>query len=525
MLKKIYIILFILVISLSLLVGCTSIPFFNETKLILNSYDIVDDDGFTSILLDFNISNKVTLVLVNPNGVDIFLDDYYVGNHVISIPLSEYRKTPIVGLYYIKAFDSSNNQIFNEKLNFFGYNLTFTKVIENWWVNDDINSLVGFSLVIKNSGDFPSYPHKLNIKFGDKEFTSLILPKVILPGETENLNCFFYNKDVFSTDILSFSLSVFDFDGDNIANSSSAIYSSVNLPSLEYTWRYNGNNRLIIPDVDFLYDYYVNIDRIILEDYTAYIFDIYDDLYIDLVADQLLSIKDISSDVSKINFIASFIQSLKYAEDDENDISCEYPRFPVEMLKDSKGDCEDKAMLTATLLDNVGFNVSLIRLPNHMSVGVYLQEDLPLYDYFIDKYYYLETTKQSWNLGRIPEDYAYESNVTVYPLSPHFILFHDWINATRYTSPDKYDYVKIKIVVENFGSKAANNFKITGAFFDLNDIKFNEEEIIISELKPGDKRLLTLKIDIPLYFSTSLKTQIYINGVVVNEKISSSVFP
>ncbi len=64
----------------------------------------------------------------------------------------------------------------------------------------------------------------------------------------------------------------------------------------------------------------------------------------------------------------------------------------LETLHDKQGDCEDKAILTAALLENLGYNVSLLRLPQHMAVGVHLNETIPLYSYYIDEYYFLETT-------------------------------------------------------------------------------------------------------------------------------------
>jgi len=263
----------------------------------------------------------------------------------------------------------------------------------------------------------------------------------------------------------------------------------------------------------------------VLEDYAAYIFDVYDDQYIDLVAERLLALTDASDGVGIINFAASFIQSLKYAKDDENDPTYEYPRYPMETVKDSQGDCEDKAMLTASLLDSMGYNVSLLRLPNHMAVGVHLDENLSNYDHYAEEYYYLETTRDRWDLGRVPEEYEDIINVTVHSISSRPILIHSWKNATRFSGSDGLDYVKIKILIENLGRGNANNFEIRGAFYNQNGIGFNKETTWIASLVAGKKKVVDLQINVPQGISTTLKTQIYLNDQMVHEKESTSSFP
>ena len=61
-----------------------------------------------------------------------------------------------------------------------------------------------------------------------------------------------------------------------------------------------------------------------------------------------------------------FVQEIPY----EEEIDCEYPQYPIETLVNDKGDCEDKSILCASFLDLLGYNVSLLSLPNHMAVGV-----------------------------------------------------------------------------------------------------------------------------------------------------------
>jgi hypothetical protein len=520
--KVAVIIIFMLISSFS---GCTLLSFFEETEFLLHSSNIADDEGFTSLFLSFNTTDKITLKLLGPNRNILFLEEYYKGYHDEVISLGDYRKTPSSGTYYLKVYDDNEKKIFENELFFTDQNLTITNVMEKWWLYDETYYLVGLTITLKNLGGFPTYPHSAIVTIDNQESTGFILPSVILPHQSKNVDCFVYLDDV-STDNSLLELSVKNSDGDIIANTEEIIQPSTNTFDLIYDWRYNGHrNMLTLPDIDFLYDYYSSLERLVIEDYTAYIFDLYDDQYIDLVAERLLALTDASDNVDIINFAASFIQSLEYAEDDENDPTCEYPRYPVEMLKDAQGDCEDKAMLTAALLDNMDYNVSLIRLPNHMAVGVHLDENISGYDYYADGYYFLETTRKTWDLGRVPDEYEGLTNVTVYPLSSRPILVHNWKNATRISSSDGSDYVQIKILIENLGRNAAKNFEIKGAFFNQNGISFNTEAELVSSLDAGGKKVVELKINVPQSFSSTLKTQIYLDNTMVHEKESSSVFP
>ena len=516
------IIIFLLLSSFS---GCTLLPFFDETEFLLNSSTVVDDDGFTSLSLSFNASDKITLKLLGPNRNVLFLEDYYKGADDEIIPIDEYRKTPSSGTYYLKVYDTDEKKIFENELTFSGQNLSIIKVTEHWWLNDNVYYLVGLTLNVRNIGDLPAYPHLATVKVGDKEASGFILPSVILPYQSKNVNCFVYLDDI-SPESSNMEISLKNSDGEILGDTITTTQPSENIADLRYSWKYKGyDNTLVLPDVDFLYDYYSSLERLVLEDYAVYIFDVYDDKYIDWVAERLLALTDKSANVDVINFAASFIQSLTYAEDDENDPTCEYPRYPIEMLKDSQGDCEDKAMLTAALLDSIGYNVSLIRLPNHMAVGVHLDENLSSIEYFVEGYYYLETTRNNWDLGRVPEEYKDITNVTVHSVSSRCILMHSWRNATRFSGSDGSDYVKIKIFVENLGRKTAYNFEIQGAFYNQNDVSFNKETTSISLLDAGEKKLVELKINVPQGISTTLKTKIYLDNEMVHEKESSSSFP
>ena len=513
-------VIFIFILA-SFLSGCTLFSFFEETEFSLISSNIIDDEGFTNLYLEFNTTDKITVKLVGPNKNIIFSDEYYKGTHDVGIPLEEYRKTPLSGEYNLKVYDKNDKNIFKKEVYLINKNLTILNIIEKYWFNDNKYDLVGLKIKLKNNGNVPIYPNFVNVTYDEKKINAFLLPTVILPYQSDTAECFIYLEDL---NISESQLELFieNSDGYILATEIKNIEPFSNTLDLEFIWR---QNKLELPDVDFLYDYYSNIERIILEDYAVYIFDMFDDEYINFVAEKLLDNSERSDDVDIINFAASFVQSLKYAEDDEDDPNCEYPKFPVEMLKDAQGDCEDKAMLTAAILDSMGYNLTLIRLPNHMAVGVHLDEDIPGFDYYVNEYYFLETTQFPHRLGRVPEQYKDITNITIHTIENRPVLTHSWKNATRFSGTDGSDFVKLSIIVENLGSNTADNIEIQGAFYNQNGIGLNKENINIYSLDAGDKKLIDLEVDVPQGISTTLKTKIILNGTVVHEKESSSNFP
>ena len=238
-----------------------------------------------------------------------------------------------------------------------------------------------------------------------------------------------------------------------------------------------------------------------------------------------------TSDVEKINYAAFFVQSLEYKKDSEINESYEYPNYPIESIfNDNIGrDCEDKAILTASLLNNMGYDVALLRFPNHMAVGVNLsKETIPQYQYYVDNYYFLETTTEGRPCGFVPNEYKdLVSDVTVHPISSRPLLIHHWENSaiTIYSNTERGDFVKVKAIVENLGSTTAEDFKFEAAFYTSSDVKINYESIDISSLEPGMKKVVTLSVSIPKNLISWFKTRIYINNEVVDEKESVSSFP
>jgi hypothetical protein len=177
----------------------------------------------------------------------------------------------------------------------------------------------------------------------------------------------------------------------------------------------------------------------------------------------------------------------------------------------------------------MGYDVALLRFPNHMAVGVNLSNySNILYNPYIDNYYFLETTTGGKPLGFIPNEYVEDTiNVTVYPVSLKPVLVHDWFddNIIIYTNTDKGDIVKVILTVENLGGIRAQNILVEAGFYTNNDFRSNYKSEIINVLEVQSKKQIILTVNIPKNIVTYFKTKIYLNGNLEDEKVSISAFP
>ena len=509
-----------LLLLTSIFSGCTLL---RQTQFTLLSLSVDDDQGFPCMGLQFNTSDTVDLKLISPSNTILFQETYYAGIHTENMYFSAYRTTIIPGTYRITAVDSSQKTVYENDVTYEGENLSLHALTIDGWTKKTGSPIVALHLSLRNTGDLPAYPSRLMVTQGTTTQEVLLPPTVVLPAATEQITCFVPLLEA-SAESNQFKLLVYDNSGSLRLQSNQTVVKRNQITSWEYTWYYSGSHTLKIPQVDWFAEYYQNQERFDLTDYAAYVFDPYDDQYIDFLIDQILELRDVRTDAEKINFVASFVQSIEYKNDDPDNETYEYPRYPLETLHDKQGDCEDKAILTAALLESLGYNVSLLRLPKHMAVGVHLTEPLP-YSYYIDQYYFLETTTMHMTVGKIPEEYNGLTNVTVYPLTSRPLLLHRWKNATRYTISTGDDYVKLEMIIENLGTETASNIEIKAAFYEDQNQMYNQETMRVAPIGAGQKRLVALSIDVPTGVSTQLKSQVYLDSVMVNQRESTSRFP
>jgi hypothetical protein len=100
-----------------------------------------------------------------------------------------------------------------------------------------------------------------------------------------------------------------------------------------------------------------------------------------------------------------FVQSLNYVDDKVGTGYDEYPKFPLETLADQGGDCEDSAILLASLLRELGYGTVLLQFQDHMAVGIKGESSIRGSYFELDgsRYYYVETTSTGWDIGEVPD--------------------------------------------------------------------------------------------------------------------------
>jgi len=113
----------------------------------------------------------------------------------------------------------------------------------------------------------------------------------------------------------------------------------------------------------------------------------------------------------KVEFAIDFVQALPYVPDDVSKGFDDYTKFIIETLPEMGGDCEDTAIMLASILEAEAFNYDMILIqpPGHMAAGI-ADSDPSGYYWELDgtKYSYIETTGSGWGIGDLPEEYVGE---------------------------------------------------------------------------------------------------------------------
>lgn len=173
-----------------------------------------------------------------------------------------------------------------------------------------------------------------------------------------------------------------------------------------YTWTY----QTYIPRQQYLY--YKNLNRK-PSNYQEYLSNAYNRQLTSNIADLIVE-KGMEKGFSKdqcVLMAVSFVQSIPYKTDRESSGMDEYYKYPIETLVDGCGDCEDSAILTATIVRDMGYGVILLRFYDHVAVGIKGGDKISgtYWTYNGERYFYLETTSSGWEIGQVPDQYRYET--------------------------------------------------------------------------------------------------------------------
>ena len=174
-----------------------------------------------------------------------------------------------------------------------------------------------------------------------------------------------------------------------------------------FNWEYGSGTYSLDWSLDYdTYSYYKNLDHSVSgwEDYER--FSTPDAQYIIELANELESMAEMygyTSDLEEAEFILAFVRAIPYQFDIEGMGVDEYPKYPIEMLWEGAGDCEDAAALYISLMEALDYDTVLILLevkqnedddtwgghampgiyiPNHNGYGYYgpgSKSDIPFY--------------------------------------------------------------------------------------------------------------------------------------------------
>jgi hypothetical protein len=179
-------------------------------------------------------------------------------------------------------------------------------------------------------------------------------------------------------------------------------------------------------------------------------------------------------------FSIAFVQNLPYTYDNVTTPYDDYPRYPSETIYADGGDCEDTSILMAAILERMGYDVVLLRLPGHVAAGVSCNPSdfsPPAAAYLYDgrEYCYLETTGEGYGIGQLPEDFGPMTNVTVVPppeAQPDIYLGWGRNSTFNYTyayGPHDMFVNVTGIRIDNFGPLTAKNVRIDASLESTGD--------------------------------------------------------
>lgn len=227
-----------------------------------------------------------------------------------------------------------------------------------------------------------------------------------------------------------------------------------------YSWDYGGASwRLsLLLDEELYREYRARTrDR----DYDLFASDPYDDELIGSLAAAFLNLSRTNGlDEALIPGICvSFVQSLNYSSDFVSTGYDEYPRFPYETLYDRGGDCEDSAIFSVALLQEMGYDAVLLEMPDHMALGIKCDPSIRgsrIY-YNGNYYYYTEMTGSAWDIGEMPDEYK-ESPIKVVPVYKRPVIDLDFRARCDYS--EKQGVIDVNVTLENVGTRAAENITV-----------------------------------------------------------------
>lgn len=265
------------------------------------------------------------------------------------------------------------------------------------------------------------------------------------------------------------------------------------------------------------YEFYKKQPRIPTDDYSVYVTNTADDAYLTNLVMEFRDAKASAnlSEWQMIDLVVAFVQSIPYVDDKAGTGLEEYPKYPIETLYEQSGDCEDKSILMASLLDRLGYGAVLLVMPNHMAVGVKGATSLPgtYVTYQGNRYYYLETTSEDWQIGDVPSEME-KSKAKILPLLPKPVLTHRWESKGGLINN------RVKVTVNNQGTGNAANTAVYVSFDAEGQKVYSQITSQTVTIPPGHQLDFNVALRYPHRVKTRLHVKVVIDGVLDSESTS-----
>lgn len=230
---------------------------------------------------------------------------------------------------------------------------------------------------------------------------------------------------------------------------------------ITHSWKCKSVNQSINLQFDkHLYDYYRQERTHVMYNYMSFILSDYDRVVVADLVDSL-KIRNLNQ-YDAIAKAASFVQSFPYTTDIQSKGMKDYARFPVETLIDGTGDCEDKTILMAAILHELGSDFVLIMFDDHVAVGVNCDgvEAKEAYRHEGKSYFYIETTADNWDIGAIPEQYK-DKDAQIIPVATEPMFIVDSVNfESDPTSVFEKAKCKLNLRLRNIGPHCATGLRL-----------------------------------------------------------------
>ena len=119
----------------------------------------------------------------------------------------------------------------------------------------------------------------------------------------------------------------------------------------------------------------------------------YSDPVIITIANDIIDTSVSTGDPCRFCIAIDFVESMVYQYDIDYIKQPDYPKYPIETIRDERGDCEDTSFLMASILQSLGVDTILLVYSDHIAVG-FASSTCPgdSYNFKGTRYCFLETT-------------------------------------------------------------------------------------------------------------------------------------